>query len=179
MKRIAILLFISVFTMTSLYAQKVSNADWYEKDKKIYITYSLDKEADINVMVSIDGKSYQRISATYLSGDVGMNVKSGAKKVIIWDVLKDRGELVGSVQFQVQSTESHNSYMKRMKSAATIKRRTTSYYAFSYLCENFYNQAGTADISFLEVGLGLSLKKEIGVPISGSALTFRYKMFEY
>ena len=178
MKQRILYITISLVCCSNLLAQKVSNADCYEKNKKIYITYSLDKEADISLMVSINGGSFKGINTSFLSGDIGMNVKAGAKKIIIWDVISDTGTLVGNVKFQVIASESFNSYKKKIRNQkyqSHTKRHISSY---SYTCNNFYSEAGNADIALFEIGVGVSLKSNVGFPITGSAMTFRYKMIE-
>jgi len=179
-KRIYIVLSVIISLLSaplSMFAQKASNADYYEKDKKIYITYSLNKEADITLTVSIDDGPFQRISNTYLSGDVGVNVKAGSKKQIVWDVLKDREYLVGAVKFQVIAGESLNSFLRKskLKKSSSFSRKTSAY---SYTCNNFYETAGKLSVSFIEVGIGATLKSGFGFPLCFSAFTFRYKMLE-
>lgn len=159
-------------------AQNVTNADCFEKNKKIYVTYSLDKEADIRLMVSINGSDFNPVNTTFLSGDIGLNVKAGNNKTIVWDVLRDQGPLIGDVQFQVVATESFNSYKKRIKSTKHQNAKKQSQSLYSNTCDEFYSKAGTADISIFEIGVGASLKSKIGFPLTGSVITLRYKMIE-
>lgn len=83
----AILLFANV-----LMAQKVSNVNYTRVDKELTITYSLDKQADIRVRVSIDGGHFFSRPLQNLSGDVGKAIKPGKeKKIIAYDLADLRG----------------------------------------------------------------------------------------
>ncbi len=156
--------------VTFAHAQKVSNANCYEKDNKIYITYSLSKEADISVSVSVDGEPFRQISTRYLSGDVGTNVKAGTKKTIIWDVLSEKELLVGDVRFSVTATESlNNTY---------IKSSGNQPLTFSDKCNNYYATTGVADVALFEIGVATALKRTVGYPITVSLFTLRYKLLE-
>lgn len=157
-----------------LCAQEVSNADCREKDKKVYITYNLDKEANISLKVSIDGGSFQSVNGAYLSGDVGVNVKAGTNKTIVWDVIRDRGKLIGEVKFQVVAVESTNAANKRLKE----ERKQNDPSSYANKRNRFYSEAGKFAFTLVEAGLAASLKKESGVPFILSVATFRCKMFE-
>ena len=79
-----------VMACVTVWGQTVTNADCYEKDQKAVITYSLDKEANIDLEVSINGEAYEPIDRTHLTGDAGINVSKGKSKKIVWDVLSER-----------------------------------------------------------------------------------------
>ncbi len=106
-----ILLFVGVLLCSHLFAQNVSNADFYQDGKTIVVTYYLDKAADVSVLVSTDGGVTYSAPLRYVSGDVGKNVQPGNKR-IVWDVLSEREKLVGDrVIFKViAGGNSHNGH---------------------------------------------------------------------
>lgn len=95
----------SMLPMT-LHAQTVSNVTVEQVDKTIYVSYDLDKQAEISLHLSIDGgKTYTELHK--LSGDVGKNVAEG-HKTIVWDVLAERESLVGDdVLFWVKAEQNN------------------------------------------------------------------------
>jgi len=175
MRRKVIYSVLWLFAFVTASAQQVSNADYYEKDRKLYVTYSLDKIANINLFVSINGGTYRLVDDTNLSGDVGKNVKAGSKKTIVWDVLREREELIGEVAFKVVAEQSSRE-MEKAKVAESKKTNSSSGYAS--LRERFYENAGSFDLALAELGVGVSLNNPVGIPLTLSALTFRYKMVE-
>lgn len=153
--------------------QTVTNADCYEDGQKAVVTYSLDKEANIDLQMSVNNSAFQTLDRTSLSGDVGTNVRKGKNKKIVWDVLKDCNSLVGDVQFRVVPSESLNAYNKR------INRENYYLNGYPATCKKFYNNAGTWSISFADVGIGGGFREHKGqVPLYFGIGTFRYKFIE-
>ena len=164
---------ILVMACVTVWGQTVTNADCYEKDQKAVITYSLDKEANIDLEVSINGEAYEPIDRTHLTGDAGINVSKGKSKKIVWDVLSERSSLVGDVQFRVVPSESYNNYNKRI--------RKENYYKSGYpaLCNKYFNTNGTFSLSFADVGIAAGIRDKKGIaPFYFGAATVRYKYFE-
>lgn len=85
------------FACNNLNAQNLTNAEFYQKETKVYITYSLDQNASfISLYVSTDGgKSFQG-PLKMVTGDVGKGVKAGESKLIVWDALEEFGSIRGS-----------------------------------------------------------------------------------
>ena len=91
-----------IFLTASLYAQKVTNAAFQQSGKKVEITYSLDKQADISVYVSTDGGKTFGSALTAVTGDVGKQVAAGTNKRIVWSPLEERERLVSdNVVFKI------------------------------------------------------------------------------
>lgn len=88
-------LFISLVAITlSLSAQNVTNVEFWQEGKNVYISYDLDKTADISVHVSSDGGKTFSSPLKQVIGGVGKGITSG-KKTIVWDVLSEYDKLVG------------------------------------------------------------------------------------
>lgn len=70
-----------------VWGQQISNIRFIRNDKEVTVTYSLSKDADIRVAISIDrGRTYGDFIENY-SGDAGRNVKAGKeKKIIFYDL---------------------------------------------------------------------------------------------
>lgn len=78
-----------------------------EVNGKYIITYDLAKENRYNYFdIEITAKVNEvdvRPSLAALSGGVGLNIKYGTKKRIVWDYLIDIEKLIGEVTFKVQA----------------------------------------------------------------------------
>lgn len=162
-----------VMVYVTVWSQTVTNADCYEKDQQAVITYSLDKEANIDLEVSVNGQEFEPIDRTHLEGDAGVNVSKGKSKKIVWDVLSERSALVGDVQFRVVPSESYNNYNKRI--------RKENYYKSGYpaLCTSYFKTNGTFSLSFADIGIAAGLRDKKGIaPFYFGAATVRYKYFE-
>ena len=87
------LLAVCLFACSLLPAQNVTNIVAEQVEKKIHVSYDLDRQADITLFLSTDGgKSFTELRR--VSGDVGKGVGPG-HKTIVWDVLSERERLVG------------------------------------------------------------------------------------
>ncbi len=108
-----ILLLVGVVLASTVCAQNVTNADFYQDGNKVVITYHLDVIADITVQFSTDGGLTFSTSLLNVSGDVGDDVQPG-DKTIIWDALAEYEKLAGAkFQFRITATEDngqHNGY---------------------------------------------------------------------
>lgn len=171
--RRSLLVIVFVMACVTVWSQTVTNADCYEQNQKAVITYSLDKEANIDLEVSVNGQVFEPVDRTHLSGDAGVNVSKGKSKKIVWDVLSERSSLVGDVQFRVVPSESYNNYNKRI--------RKENYYKSGYpaLCNKYFKTNGTFSLSFADVGIAAGIRDKKGVaPFYFGAATLRYKYFE-
>lgn len=84
-------------------AQNVSAATFRQDGKKVIVTFSLDREADISLFVSTDGGSTFLGPLEKVSGDVGEKVSSG-KCSITWDPIAEFGGISGSdICFKVKA----------------------------------------------------------------------------
>lgn len=85
------------------FAQVVQNVTFSVEDKQLTIGYSLSRDADIRVCVSVDnGKTYSS-PLQNLSGDVGKGVSAGnEKKIIAYDLREIRGMDTVQLRFRVE-----------------------------------------------------------------------------
>ncbi len=95
MKRLVIIILTTVFAAFSAMAQDVTNVAFRQVNKKVEVTYTLDKTANITLSVSTDGGKTFSAPLEHVTGDVGNNVTPG-NKTIIWDALEDVDKIVGS-----------------------------------------------------------------------------------
>ncbi len=95
------ILFLFMLAFPVLFAQKVSSVSFFQEDKDVVVTYSLDISADVCLQVSTDGGKTYSEPLQYVSGDVGKNVQPGNNR-IVWDALAEYEQLVGErIVFQV------------------------------------------------------------------------------
>lgn len=86
---------------THVSGQKVSNVEFFQSGKKVHVTYTLDKNADISLYISTNGGRDFKGPLREVSGDVGNNVRAG-NNIIIWDALAEMDEVVSDqVVFKV------------------------------------------------------------------------------
>jgi hypothetical protein len=105
-------------------SQEVSIENIVQKDQKVYVYYTLEGNSQYDVKLYYASFEVW-LEARNLSGDFGTKQKGGKKtKLIIWDVLSDREELVGSFNFKVTATD-----MKAQKQIAnTFKKNQEKKY---------------------------------------------------
>ena len=88
------MLAVCLFACGALSAQNVTNITAEQVEKKIHVSYDLDRQADITLLLSINGgKTFSELHR--VSGDMGRNIPAG-HRTIIWDVLSERERLVGA-----------------------------------------------------------------------------------
>lgn len=91
----------------AIYSQSISNVQSTLDNNKIIISYNLENSESvfISVQVSEDGGKTFSDPLSKLIGDVGFDVKPGSNKKIVWDVLSERGMLMGnSIVFRVKAS---------------------------------------------------------------------------
>ena len=79
-------------------ATRVEKVRFEQRGEKVHIFYDLVGTSEkymVSIKVSSDGGRSFDISPKALSGDVGEAISPGAGKEIVWDALKDVGELSG------------------------------------------------------------------------------------
>ncbi len=91
-----VLVIIAFLTIGVCTAQNVTNVAFRQVNKKVEVTYTLDKTANISLSVSTDGGKTFSAPLKHVTGDVGNNVSAGNNKTIIWDALEDVDKIVGS-----------------------------------------------------------------------------------
>ena len=101
---IFIIIFL-LFSTLGTFAQKVSNVHFEQVEEKIHIYYDLETEESCTVFLFFKesmehnwGKPLEHIS-----GDMGIGQTNGKNKMIVWDVLKDRTNIVGNIHFKVDA----------------------------------------------------------------------------
>ncbi len=103
MKKVALILFLNLFSFKLIYSQ-VSNVDFIVEGCNIIVTYDLSLNANIELLVALNGDGEFSGPLKEVSGDVGKNVTDGKNKQIKWNVLKEypQGLNSKSVQFMVR-----------------------------------------------------------------------------
>ena len=101
------LMVVCLFACCMLAAQNVTNIVAEQVEKNIHVSYDLDKQADITLLLSTDGgKTFTELHR--VSGDVGKNISAG-HRTIVWDVLSERDRLVGDdFVFKVKAQGDEN-----------------------------------------------------------------------
>lgn len=105
----------TIFTVFSLFytpwiaAQDIQNVDFIVQNEKILVFYDLvnckgDRLYDIKLYYTDQTGFSEAVS---VGGDL-MNQSCGKKKVISWDVLRDKNDLKGNVQFEVKIVRSYS-----------------------------------------------------------------------
>lgn len=75
-----------IFATIALFAENVTNVYVWQEATEIIITYDLDKEADITLSYTVQGRTMPEPYSVH--GDVGTNIAPGSKE-IVWKVLED------------------------------------------------------------------------------------------
>ena len=94
------------------FSQKVDNIHFEQVAQKIHIYYDLQgnhDHYDIEIFCKYtDERSWGR-PLKFVTGDVGTKQKPG-ENMIIWDVLKERDELKGNIEFRIEATPTVKTY---------------------------------------------------------------------
>lgn len=103
-----ILLFFLIITSNLGYSQNVTNIQVEQIGKKVHVTYTLDKTADITLHLSADGGVTYSEPLKQVTGGVGKNVLIGTH-TIIWDVLAEKDKLQGdNIVFKVKANSTRS-----------------------------------------------------------------------
>ena len=100
--------FFSILSLSVL-GQKVAIEDVIQKDQQVYVYYTLEGNSvyEVNLYFVLDEGDNGWTRAQIVSGDVGEKQKGGFKtKLIVWDVIADKGELVGKCDFKVTAIDT-------------------------------------------------------------------------
>ncbi|MBO4403241.1 MAG: hypothetical protein J5792_06140 [Bacteroidales bacterium] len=123
----------ALFCCGDLAAQNVTHISAQQVEKYIHVSYDLDKQATVTLYLSTDGgRTYTELHR--VSGDVGKNVTAG-HKVIVWDVLAEREELVGDdILFKVKAgnaeTVMRKEQQKKVKTDNSLRKHNVPYCTF-------------------------------------------------
>ena len=106
-KKLILAVVLLLLACQMLPAQNVTNIVAEQVEKTIHVSYDLDRQADIKLLLSTDGgKSFTELHR--VSGDVGKDISAG-HRTIVWDVLSERDRLVGEdFVFKVKAQEYEN-----------------------------------------------------------------------
>ena len=127
MKQTLLIILLIIATKLAI-SQNVTNVQVEQIGKKVHVTYTLDKTADITLHLSTDGGVTYSEPLKQVSGDVGKNIPAGTH-TIVWDVLAEKEKLVGeNIVFKVKAN-----------SKATIIKETVNGVTF----EMVYVEGGT------------------------------------
>ncbi|MDF1573045.1 MAG: hypothetical protein P1P82_15660 [Bacteroidales bacterium] len=104
-----LLLFLTLFPVAGLFAQKIGNVHPEIRDDQIYIHYDLlgiseDQSVLVTVYMSTDGGKTYGEPLKSVTGDAGLVKGPGREMTISWDVFSDLDELVSmDVKFKVRA----------------------------------------------------------------------------
>jgi len=108
MKQFLLIILLIIATKVA-FPQNVTNIQVEQIGKKVHVTYTLDKTADITLHLSTDGGVTYSDPLKQVSGDVGKNIPVGTH-TIVWDVLSEKDKLVGDdFVFLVKASSNSNS----------------------------------------------------------------------
>ena len=114
MKQVVIFIF-SLLIAASGYTQDISNVQFEQKGKYIYISYNLNaspqKKYLINIYCKEEGDLSWGTSLKNVSGNVGSGQEAGINKVIIWDVLQEYNELKSEIEFKIEALPINEKYL--------------------------------------------------------------------
>ena len=97
--------------------ESVRNIGFYVQQSRVYVSYDLQGKGEYSVTLHLVNAAAEPRS---LSGDVGKQVKPGAGKQIIWDVLQDTEQLEGdNLIFEIRAVRSVRSHKWVLGVAAT------------------------------------------------------------
>ena len=165
-KYIPKVVFVSAFLMAlfsnSVLAQKVTIEDIVQKDKKVYVYYTLEGNSvyEVNLYYVLGQESDLWKRAYNLSGDFGYNQKGSYMKLMVWDVLSEKDELVGKYDFKVTAfdtkTQKKKELNQKLKNAEKYAAENSIIYlynelrpyGFSYAKLNKNGVGGYSDIAF-------------------------------
>jgi hypothetical protein len=158
------LVLIAVFSFTVLAnnvrAQLIGELTHEAFNDKVVVSYNLNGVAshqrlDINLYCSDD--NFQTPLKTVHGNGVGSDVNNNGQKTIIWDVLKDRKSLVGSISFEVRGLvfNDHKSLSKSIEEANSVntleEKKSLLYADISSSMGNFLIAAKDLIIAFRKV----------------------------
>ena len=146
----------------SVLAQKVTIEDIVQKDKKVYVYYTLEGNSvyEVNLYYVLGQESDLWKRAYNLSGDFGYNQKGSYMKLMVWDVLSEKDELVGKYDFKVTAfdtkTQKKKELNQKLKNAEKYAAENSIIYlynelrpyGFSYAKLNKNGVGGYSDIAF-------------------------------
>ena len=148
---------ISLFSSKAL-GQNVTIEDVIQKDQKVYVYYTLEGNSvyDVNLYyVLVQGYDGWK-KARVVSGDVGEKQKGGKKtKLIVWDVIADKGELVGKCDFKVTAldTKAQKKKVKQNRRGSRIKPKSQIGYITNFTAHpagglNYFNNSFSKTIGY-------------------------------
>jgi hypothetical protein len=171
--RPSVVLIFSCFICVGLRAQIISDIHHELFRDKILLTYTVNglasnQQMEVNLYCSDD--SFKHGLKSVDGNGAGTNVSGNGQKTIIWDVLKDRKELVGKISFELRAlvTEKKENISRNSGSEAlpaTMEERKTALYAeMSGTLGDFIIKAKDLVDAFKKVGANiyednLSLRK--------------------
>lgn len=109
MKKIYLLIPLLLCVISS-WGAEISEVTHQQVGNNIEISYKINQTQknqlfDVSVYCSINGID-QADPLVQISGDAGENILGGGKKTIIWDVIKEYGNLNGEVKFKIVAVPS-------------------------------------------------------------------------
>jgi uncharacterized protein (TIGR02145 family) len=100
------LILITFFILYSLTrAQEITNVHFEQEGKVINIYYDLSGEStyEVKAFCSGDGGKTWGQPLKFVTGEVGKDIKAGTDKKIVWNVLDEKEDLQGTVQFKIEA----------------------------------------------------------------------------
>lgn len=179
MRERVVILLLTFACFLSVQSQTVTNVQPKQVEKTIEVTYQLSEEADVALWVSFEGGQYVLLKK--VSGDVGMNISKGRKK-IVWNVLEEFSSFsYDDVRFKVVTTQSFNNYLKEKKKeqakADANKKKQQRAYSRSYNSNYSYAYDGM-DVFGGWSGFGLTFFSDFGSNSSVPRLGFWFGAYD-
>lgn len=134
-----LLIILLIIAIKGAFPQNVTNVQVEQIGKKVHITYTIDKSADITLHLSIDGGVTFSEPLMKVSGGVGKNIPAGIH-TIVWDVLAEKENLKGEdIVFRVKAIPNSNTEKKKLfKHSNDKKTFFTLNYGYSIAPQSSY-----------------------------------------
>jgi uncharacterized protein (TIGR02145 family) len=103
-----LIILIHIGIVNTIYSQTISNVQTSLENNKITISYNLDSREDVfvSVFLSEDGGKTFSDPLMNVTGEAGFDIMPGSNKKIVWDVLSERGMLMGSsIVFRIKASK--------------------------------------------------------------------------
>ncbi len=101
---LALFILIPAFINAQITKAKVTNVDFYVKDKKIFVSYDIVNFSKIEkfiININFINDEGREFIPKSVSGDVKKEIEGGKQKQIVWNVMQDSINLYGNIKARV------------------------------------------------------------------------------
>ncbi len=107
-------LLFSAFLSLGQSSVKITKPELSYENEKLYISYDIiDKgKAAYHIELEAVNASHALIEASFLTGDIGTNIKAGNNKSIVWDIERDDVNLDESISIRLVATKMSAGFSK-------------------------------------------------------------------